>query len=407
MAKKKKPVKAKEPIRIRFKELANGNQSIYLDCYTNGKRSYEFLKLYLIPETDEAAKNQNRNTLQAANAIKAQRLISLTNEGAGIKSNPQLSKIPLTDWFEIFVKKQRERGLSEATLQNYQKFKAVLTQFKKHTARLCDIDKAFYLSFIQFLKNDYKGGSGRKKEGPDKKKSETAPRRLTPTSIRSYCTMLNAVLNGAVKAGIMVENPFRRLDTADKVRSEPSTREYLSIDEVKRLISTPCNRPEVKQAYLFACFCGLRISDVEGLTWGSIVEVDGMKQIEMKMHKTRLQLYLPLSAQAEQWMPERGNAKPTDAIFPGMPSRYCTYRNLQTWAKAAGITKRVSFHTSRHTFATMMLTLGADLYTTSKLLGHTKITTTQIYAKIVDAKKVEAVNLVNRIFGEKGKEVEE
>lgn len=151
---------------------------------------------------------------------------------------------------------------------------------------------------------------------------------------------------------------------------------------------------------MFACFCGLRISDVEGLTWGSIVEVDGMKQIEMKMHKTRCQLYLPLSAQAEQWMPERGDAKPTDSIFPGMPSRYCTYRNLQRWAKDAGITKRVSFHTSRHTFATMMLTLGADLYTTSHLLGHTKITTTQIYAKIVDAKKVEAVNLVNNIFGD-------
>ena len=64
------------------------------------------------------------------------------------------------------------------------------------------------------------------------------------------------------------------------------------------------------------------------------------------------------------------------------------------------------FHTSRHTFATMMLTLGADLYTTSKLLGHTKITTTQIYAKIVDAKKVEAVNLVNNIFGDTGKEIE-
>ena len=191
-----------------------------IDCYTNGKRRYEFLKLYLIPETDEGAKNLNQNTLQAANAIKAQRLISLTNEGAGIKSNPQLSKMLLMDWFELFVKKQRERGLTEATLENYQKFKGVLTQFKKHTVRLCDIDKAFYLSFIQFLKNDYKGGSGRKKEDLTKKESEEAPRKLTPTSIRSYCTMLNAVLNGAVKAGIMVANPFRRLDNADMVVSE-------------------------------------------------------------------------------------------------------------------------------------------------------------------------------------------
>jgi hypothetical protein len=59
----------------------------------------------------------------------------------------------------------------------------------------------------------------------------------------------------------------------------------------------------------------------------------------------------------------------------------------------------ITFHTSRHTFATMMLTLGADLYTTSKLLGHANVKTTQIYAKIVDSKKVEAVNLVDNVFG--------
>ena len=71
---------------------------------------------------------------------------------------------------------------------------------------------------------------------------------------------------------------------------------------------------------------------------------------------------------------------------------------LKPWAKAAGIDKRFSFHTSRHTFATMMLTLGADLYTVSKLLGHANVKTTQIYAKIVDSKKVEAVNLVDSVF---------
>ena len=68
--------------------------------------------------------------------------------------------------------------------------------------------------------------------------------------------------------------------------------------------------------------------------------------------------------------------------------------SLQHWAKVAGITKHISFHVARHTHATMMLTLGADLYTVSKLLGHKNIATTQIYAKIVDKKKEEAIGLI-------------
>ena len=56
------------------------------------------------------------------------------------------------------------------------------------------------------------------------------------------------------------------------------------------------------------------------------------------------------------------------------------------------------FHTARHTYATLLLTLGTDLYTVSKMLGHTNVTTTQIYAKVVDRKKVDAVNLVNDVF---------
>ena len=72
-------------------------------------------------------------------------------------------------------------------------------------------------------------------------------------------------------------------------------------------------------------------------------------------------------------------------------------RTLKSWAKRAGITKAVTLHTARHTYATMLLTKGADLYTVSKLLGHSEVATTQIYAKIVDSKKAEAVNLLNNL----------
>ena len=85
------------------------------------------------------------------------------------------------------------------------------------------------------------------------------------------------------------------------------------------------------------------------------------------------------------------------AIFT-LPTLWATERIITDWVKEAKITKHVTFHCARHTFATLMLTQGADLYTTSKLLGHTSVKTTEIYAKIVDQKKVEAVNLLNGLL---------
>ena len=82
----KTPKQPKEPVRVRYKTLSDGSQSVYLDIYRDGKRQYEFLKLYLIPETNAAAKAQNKATLAAVNTIKSQRIIELTNGVAGLKN---------------------------------------------------------------------------------------------------------------------------------------------------------------------------------------------------------------------------------------------------------------------------------------------------------------------------------
>lgn len=73
---------------------------------------------------------------------------------------------------------------------------------------------------------------------------------------------------------------------------------------------------------------------------------------------------------------------------------------LAEWMQEAGIQKHITYHCSRHTAATLLLTLGADLYTVSKILGHSSIKMTEVYAKIVDKKKLETVNLVNDIFAQ-------
>ena len=108
---KKQYQKVKEPVRIRFKELANGNRSIYLDTYTDGKRQpKEFLRLYLIPERTPADRIQNRTTLEAATAIKAKRIEELTMGKAGI--NKHKGKILLSVWLEEYQKSLETKSRS-------------------------------------------------------------------------------------------------------------------------------------------------------------------------------------------------------------------------------------------------------------------------------------------------------
>ena len=152
----------------------------------------------------------------------------------------------------------------------------------------------------------------------------------------------------------------------------------------------------MKRAFLFSCFCGLRLSDIRNLTWGGL-KTDGDSNNAIDIQKTGKRIYLTLSPDALHYLPERGEATDTDTVF-NLPTVGCIEEDIEVWRRRAGISKHVTFHTARHTFATMMLTLGADIYTTSKLLGHANIQTTQIYAEIIDSKKREAVNLVSGLF---------
>ncbi|MBD5305513.1 MAG: site-specific integrase [Bacteroides sp.] len=381
MARPKKQAKIKEPIRLRTKTLANGNKSLYLDMYQNGKREYLFLRLYLIPETDQAAKTANHNTLQAANAIKAQKIIELANSRAGLSSVSVRSKIRLTDWVEQY---------REATIKRnpQSRYKLHLISLKNHLEKyssgviLRNVTKEFCEEFIEYLLNVDTANGGK----------------MTPATAEAYVTMLTSALNAAVRQDIIPANPMAKVDPLKKPRHGQSMREYLTIDEIKTLMDTSAKHENIKRAFLFCCFCGLRFSDVEALTWGNITEQNGQTFARIIVRKNGQPLHVPLSPEALRWIPERGRASDTDSVFK--LKEYPTARaQLKKWIESTGIKKHVTFHVARHTFATLMLTLGADLYTTSKLLGHSKVTTTQIYAKIVDAKKVEAVNLVNNIFG--------
>lgn len=375
MPRTKKPTKVKEPIRLRTKELADGSKSLYLDIYRNGKRTYEYLKMYLIPETDRNARQQNETTMAAANAIKSRRIIELTSGEAGIVNHKD--KVYLLDWMQTYKENQEKRG--KKGIGQIIAVTHMLKDYAGERFTLDRIDVAFCQGYIDYMLTSY-----RPKGKP-----------IAASTRNTYYQIFNGALNAAVRAKRILRNPFNEMDKSEKPKMPESVRSYMTIEEVRALIDTPMENEEVKKAYLFSCFCGLRISDILRLKWKDIFVDNGQYRLSVAMQKTKEPIYLPLSNEALKWMPERGDKTADEHVF-NLPTTI--NQLIKPWAKAAGISKRFTFHTARHTFATMMLTLGADLYTTSKLLGHTTVTMTQVYAKIINKKKDDAVNLTNGLF---------
>lgn len=380
----KKLPKDKSPIHLRKKRLADGRESLYLDTYVNGRRSYEYLQMYLMPGTDVQTKRQNAETLQAAENIRAKRIKVLTSRKEGSAPQQEVGKMRLADLLDAYneERKRHSKRLGSAVTS----CKTALYVYRGNEITLSEIDKAFCQQFMIFLLNEY-SNSGRQEGG-----------HLAPATVRLFFSTLNSALNFAVRKGWMRMNPCKLISSEDRISAPESNREFLTIDEIHKLIATPfTGHIQVKRAYLFSCFCGLRISDVRRITWGDIDFKDGYAELHLIMQKTQSVHYLPLSQEACACMPKRAESSDSDQVF-NLPALTRINAELKAWAAAAGIHKHITFHTARHTFATMMLTLGADLYTTSQLLGHSSIQTTQIYAKIVDKKKSDAVNLVNGLF---------
>lgn len=158
MARNKKTSKLKEPIRLRMKDLSNGNKSLYLDIYRDGKRSYEYLKMYIIPETDDEARKRNQATLIAANAIKSQRIIAMTNGEAGIKKADDKPKVLLADWLQTYKERQKKRGRKDEAQINTSI--RILTEMGCENMTMDDVDKKFCQDFIDYLRDGYKTRKG-------------------------------------------------------------------------------------------------------------------------------------------------------------------------------------------------------------------------------------------------------
>lgn len=377
----------KEPVRIRRKNLANGNVSLYLAIYLNGHREYEFLKLYLIPEKTRADRERNRQTMALANSVKAQRIVDIQNGVHGFKTASKGQTL-FYEYFGALTERRRKKESNG----NFNNWASCLRHLKKYDPRpsltFADITPKWVQGFRDYLENDAGAFNFSRANLKDR-------RPLSPNTRQAYFDKLRTCLRHAVDDGIINTNPMKGIQGFS---AQEVTRPYLTLDEVRAMAATECDYPEIKRAFLFSCLTGLRRSDVEKLTWGEVTELEGRTRLIFRQKKTGGQEYLDITPQAAELIGERGNAKPGDRVFGDIRYPSDTNHSLRIWALRAGVDKHISFHVGRHTFAVMMLTLGTDIYTVSKLLGHRELKTTQIYAKIVDSKKQEAVDNIPKIF---------
>ena len=383
----------KEPVKLRYKALKDGNQSIYLDCYVNGIREYKFLSLYLRPETSRENKLWNREQLRLANAIKAQYIIDIQNGEYGFKDRNRSRKLNFITYCEEMAAEYEANGQNSCAVLMRSAIKR-MTDYKGKNITFNHIDKDFLIGFIEYLNSDIRDFD---KAAKDKNRK---PKPLSNVYKEALFARIMVALNKAERDGIILKNPGKDIDRKLKPHSEQKTRCYLTLEEIQKIIETeykPDN--DIKSAFLFCCFSGLRYSDVSKLTWKEItVSQDGYAQIETTMQKTGKSITIPLSDNALKWLPEREGSLPENRIFYKLPDQVNNADvRLRTLIKKAGISKHVTFHVARHSFATLTLTYGADLYTVSKLLGHANIRTTQVYAKIVDESKRRAVNLIPKL----------
>lgn len=363
------------------KQTKSGSISLFLEIYkgttttlegkTKNLRDYEYLNLYLIdkPKTP-IDKQHNKDTLQLAESIKAKRELEIKNGLYGFVNDFKQS----TNFIDYFRGQMEKRKQSDGNFGNWDSSLKHLIKFAGTKVSFREIDQTFCENFRDYLVNTAKAKNGQS---------------LSSSSISSYFNKFKVCLKEAVKKKIILSNPA--MDVANP-RVIENIRQFLTLDELKAVVKAECRYDVLKRAFLFSCLTGLRWSDINNLKWSEVQSTNEGWRITFHQQKTKGLQYLDISDQARGYLGEQGN--PDERVFIGL--KYSSYMNVELtkWMMRAGITKDITFHCARHTFAVLQLTLGTEIFTLSKLLGHSELKTTQIYAKIIDEKKREAVNKI-------------
>lgn len=373
-------------VKLRSKPIKGSKESLFLDFYppvlhpdTGKKTRWEYLNLYVHTKPKTILeKNHKIETLALAENIRAKRQLETQNNQYDFLSDKKRNASFISYFNEhILKRKDKNNSTWHCTLLHLKEFTKGDITFSDLNAKFCS-DFRDYLVQVNWI--------------------HSPNYRIVPNTAHCYLVNFKSIIRKAYREGYLKSDIGLNVEPIQRVET---IRSFLTIEELNVLVKKDCKYPVIKQAALFSALTGLRVSDIEKLTWDEVrLNKNDDDKLAYSLHyrqkKTKSPEVLPISEQAYSLLGKRAN--PTDRVFNGLPPAKSINEKLQIWIKRAGITKKITFHCFRHTFATLQLSAGTDLYTVSKMMGHREITTTQIYAKIVDKVKQDAADRVRLDF---------
>ena len=362
-------------VTLRTRPLKNGMLSYYLDYYP-GYRDQETMKtirheglniyIYANPK-NERERNFNATMSEKAEAIRCRRFESIVNDRYDFFDRHKLK----ADFLEFYRRQLRKHDQKwEFVYHHFYNFVHGKCTFEEIDIDLCNKFREYLLNAKQLRRDG----------------------RISKNSASGYWSTFRGLLKILYRNRLITTNIN---DFLDKIATEDTPKDYLSVEELYKLAETPCKKPILKTAALFSCLTSLRISDILSLQWHEIVDfAAGGKCVHTITQKTKTEDIIPISDEALQligYSPEKNGL-----VFKGL-KRSWTQQPMKEWIREAGITKNITFHSYRRTYATLQGAAGTDIRTIQSNMAHKSITTTQRYMKVVDSNKREASNRISLI----------
>ncbi|MBQ0053799.1 MAG: site-specific integrase [Bacteroidales bacterium] len=361
-------------VYIREKTMRSGRTYLYLQFYpaiknkiTGKSVEWESLHLEVFPGTrDKEKRQQDKFNRDVAYQIYMKRAMQIAAEDYDF-ADPFRRESDALAYFKELAEYKNKINCKWNVVYGY------FEKFTKGSCKFGEIDVFLVEKFRDYLLTTTDTRLGV---------------RLNRNAASAYFGLFKTMLRCAYKRHLLTENLS---DQVDGIKTLKTHKEFLTIEEVKALSLTYCEIDVLKRAALFSCFTGLRISDVMNLKWENIIKNQfGGYSIELNTVKNGKLCENPLSPEALEFCGERG----VGLVFPGL-ERSMLYKEMPEWIRDAGIDKHITFHCFRHTYATLQIAAGTDIYTVSKMLTHSNVATTQIYAELVNEKKMETISRIS------------